>query len=65
MQICSFCGRDVKYITTGPNEIVKADSTPITIYTATGRKVEGYTLHVCNEADKETWNRQQKTEIQR
>ena len=49
MQICHKCGKGIKYIPTGFDEIVICDPVVITIYTERGRRVEGYAPHKCSE----------------
>ena len=49
MQICPKCGKGIKYIPLGYNDTVVCNADVITIYTERGRRVEGYTPHVCSE----------------
>lgn len=52
MQVCKNCGAALKYIATSHDTVIVCNSEPVTVYTESGRKVEGYTIHNCGEGGK-------------
>lgn len=60
MQKCLRCGKEIKFIATSDKNCVICDAAPILIYLATGRSVDGWTKHICQEQS--GGNNGQKTE---
>ena len=53
MQKCPCCGKEIKYIATSDRDIVTCNTQETTIYNNFGRKIVGYTIHVCEEVKDE------------
>jgi hypothetical protein len=47
MQICTRCGKEVKYIATGYKDIAITEVEKIEIITEGGHLMKGYKLHKC------------------
>lgn len=59
MQKCLKCGKDIKYIATGPGKSIACDSERLAFVTDNGRQFFGYLIHVCE--NKETENAEEKS----
>lgn len=51
MQKCLICGKDIKYIATGPGKNVACDSERLQFVTENGRQTFGYLIHKCDKAE--------------
>lgn len=56
MQVCPNCGKEVKYIATGYNEVEMCEPNKVTIVTINGHHLEGYLPHCCEKQDSEVAN---------
>jgi hypothetical protein len=53
MQKCLNCGREIRFVATGPNKSVVCDAEKLPFVTENGRQVFGYLLHNCNKTEDE------------
>ncbi|MBO4640848.1 MAG: hypothetical protein J5710_13945 [Treponema sp.] len=53
MQKCLKCGKDIKYIATGPGKNVACNSERLPFVTENGRQFFGYLIHDCQRAENE------------
>ena len=51
MQKCLKCGKDIKYIATGPGKNVACNSERLQFVTENGPQTFGYLIHKCDEAE--------------
>ena len=47
MQICPRCKKEIRYIAKGYDSVIECEVEKTVVYTETGRRVEGYALHIC------------------
>lgn len=52
MQKCQNCGKKIRYIAS-KDSVVICDYEEIIVYSEFGRRIEGYRLHKCAEAENE------------
>ena len=53
MQKCLKCGKDIKYIATGPGKNGACNSERLPFVTENGRQFFGYLIHDCQRAENE------------
>lgn len=51
MQKCVYCGKDIRFVATGPQTSVACDSEKLRFVTESGRMTYGYLVHECEKAE--------------
>lgn len=60
MQLCPNCKKKIRYIAITPDDVVACDTETTVVYTDSGRRLTGYTVHKCEVRDEGKGNEAEK-----